>query len=112
MRALRWKGRDGSSADCGAVVARVLLTDLRGGRSARRAAAEDRSRGVLSACRADALVAELRGLSCGAARGRAGRRDTAEIRQKDPSRARAAEPHIDTAPRPFGGAARTVADFL
>ncbi|GAA2349696.1 hypothetical protein SVIO_006520 [Streptomyces violaceusniger] len=63
---------------------RVLLTDLRGGRSARRAAAEDRSRGVLSACRAEALVTEPLGLSCGAARGRAGRRDAAEIRQKDP----------------------------
>ncbi|MFT9473899.1 ABC transporter permease subunit [Streptomyces sp. Mo3] len=57
---------------------RVLLTDLRGRRSGVRC--------VLSACRAEALVAELLGFSRGAARRHAGRRDAAEIRQKGPGR--------------------------
>jgi hypothetical protein len=51
--------------------------DLRGRRSGVRC--------VLSLCRAEALVAELLGLLSGAARGRAGRRDAAEIHQKGPS---------------------------
>jgi hypothetical protein len=56
---------------------RALLMDLRGRRSGVRC--------VLSLCRAEALVAELLGLLSGAARGRAGRRDAAEIHQKGPS---------------------------
>jgi hypothetical protein len=76
--------------------ARALLTDLRGRRSGVRC--------VLSVCRAEALVAELLGLLSGAARGRAGRRDAAELRQKGPRRAACASQRRWRGPTPAGPA--------